>query len=143
VDEAQSLRVECAGIGDLARIRSFVMEAAASLEADRETVPDLVIAVDEAATNIIRHGYETRGGPIEVDVRRDGDAIVVRLIDDARSFDPTVWPPPDLDVPLARRSPGGLGIHLVRRSVDRMVHRSRPGAGNELILVKDARAQRR
>jgi serine/threonine-protein kinase RsbW len=130
-----SLRVAAAGLADLAAIREFVRTAAVSLHAGRETVPDLILAVDEAASNIIRHGYGGRAGPIEVAVEREGGSIIVRVRDEAPSFDPTAWPQPDLDVPLQVRPAGGLGIHLVRTSVDRVVHR-RSGSGNELILMK-------
>jgi serine/threonine-protein kinase RsbW len=135
VHKPPSLRVESAALEDLATIRGFVRQAAGSLLVDEEVVPDLVIATDEAATNIIRHGYRGRGGPIEVEVERVGDSVVIRLRDEAPVFDPTTRAAPDLLVPLEQRPTGGLGIHLARSSVDRMVHR-RSGAGNELTLVK-------
>ena len=99
-------------------------------------MPDLVVAVDEALTNIIRHGYGERRGPVEVVVAREGNSIVVRVRDEAPAFDPTTWPAPDLGLPLERRRAGGLGILLLRRSVDRVMHRARAQSGNELILVK-------
>jgi len=134
-DEPVSLRVAAADLGDLAAIREFIRAAATALDAEGETVPDLVVAVDEAATNIIRHGYRDRRGPIEVEVERSGPSIVVRVRDQAPPFDPTTWPAPDLGLPLERRRAGGLGIHLLRRSVDRVVHR-RSESGNELTLMK-------
>ncbi len=62
--------------------------------------------------------------------------VMIRLRDLAPVFDPTRVPPPDLSVPLFDRQPGGLGIHLMRQSVDELRHRPRPGGGNELIMVK-------
>jgi serine/threonine-protein kinase RsbW len=136
VGEPASLRVSAADLTDLAAIRAFVRTTATALDASADTVPDLVLAVDEAITNIIRHGYGGRTGPIGVAVERDDGAIVVRVTDEAPPFDPTRWPAPDLDVPLERRAAGGFGIHLVRRSVDRVAHRAAAGRGNELILIK-------
>jgi serine/threonine-protein kinase RsbW len=136
VDEPASLRVAAADLTDLAAIRAFVRTTATALDASPDAVPDLVLAVDEAVTNIIRHGYGGRTGPIGIEVGRDDGAIVVRVTDEATPFDPTTWPAPDLDVPLERRAAGGLGIHLVRTSVDRLTHRAVADHGNELILVK-------
>jgi len=136
VDEPASLRVAAADLSDLAAIRAFVWNTATALDASADAVPDLVLAVDEAVTNIIRHGYGGRPGPIGIEVERDDAAIVVHVTDEAAPFDPTTWPEPDLDVPLERRAAGGLGIHLVRTSVDRLAHRAAADRGNELILVK-------
>jgi anti-sigma regulatory factor (Ser/Thr protein kinase) len=54
----------------------------------------------------------------------------------APPFDPTRVPDPDLTLPLEERPLGGLGIYLIRQSVDKMVYRAVPEGGNELTLVK-------
>jgi anti-sigma regulatory factor (Ser/Thr protein kinase) len=132
---SRSLLVPEAGLADLATIRSFVREEALAFGMDAEAVQDLVLVVDEAAANILRHGYAGRPGPVEIEVSGDVHEVVVWLRDEAPSFDPTTWPTPDLDVPLERRPAGGMGIHLARLCVDRMVHRPLPGVGNELVLA--------
>jgi anti-sigma regulatory factor (Ser/Thr protein kinase) len=138
-----TLRLDTARLDDLARIRAFVRESARSLGASLQAADDLVIAVDEAATNTIRHGYEGRPGPIDVEVVRSGSGVVVRLVDDAPVFDPTGRPAPDLDVPLESRPFGGMGIHLMRVSVDRLVHRGVGRSGNDLTFFKDLAPQTR
>jgi serine/threonine-protein kinase RsbW len=130
------LRIDSAGVADLRRIRSFVRNAATHLETGDDLVADLVIAVDEAAANIIRHGYPDGRGPIEIEIERVGRDVVVRVRDEAPAFDPTEWPAPDLTIPLERRPAGGLGIHLTRASVDRIQHRRGATSGNELTLVR-------
>jgi anti-sigma regulatory factor (Ser/Thr protein kinase) len=135
VTEPRSLRLPAAAVADLAAIRGFVREAAAGLDARGAAIPDLVCAVDEVAANVFRHGYGGRPGPIEVQVERTGDDLLVRLLDEAPPFDPTGRPSPDLARPLAERSPGGLGIHLALASVDRAAHRRREPQGNVLELV--------
>ncbi len=132
--EPQTLRLDSADLRDLARVRGFVRDSARALAADDDAVPDLVLAVDECAANIIRHGY--RGpGPIEVEVGRVGADLVVHLRDEAPTFDPTAWPLPDLSRALEDRPAGGLGIYLARKSVDRLRHRARNGSGNELTFT--------
>jgi serine/threonine-protein kinase RsbW len=134
------LTVPAAGLADLAAIRTFICDAAAEVDLPPEAVDDLVCAVDEAATNVIRHGYDGAPGPIEVEVTREGSTLVVRLRDAAPLFDPTTYPSPDLELGLDERRPGGFGIHLTRTSVDRVEHRPGAPAGNELTLVKSMAA---
>jgi serine/threonine-protein kinase RsbW len=107
-----------------------------ALGVDAATIPDVVLAVDEAATNIILHGYQGQEGIIEIEVEQEGDALVVRLRDEAVPFDPTSVPLPDLTVPLEQRAPGGLGIYLIRQVMDEVAYRITSQGGNELTLVK-------
>jgi serine/threonine-protein kinase RsbW len=125
-----------AQVENLAEIRRFVREEAKALGAGEEAISDLELAVDEAACNIVCHGYERLGGTIEVGVERNGDRLIVRLRDEAPPFDPTRHPTPDVTLPLEERPLGGLGIFLMRQSVDDMVHRITPEGGNELMLIK-------
>jgi serine/threonine-protein kinase RsbW len=120
----------------LAEIRALVREVCTDCAAPRECRDDLVQAVDEAATNIIRHGYRGAPGQIDVTVELVGDDVVITLEDDAPSFDPTVIAEPDLSVPAERRKPGGMGVHLMRLGTDSLEHRPRPGGGNILTLMR-------
>jgi anti-sigma regulatory factor (Ser/Thr protein kinase) len=132
---ARILRVP-AEPGELSRIRRFVETQATELGADAGSVADVVQAVDESVTNIIKHGYRGQGGVVEVAVGTDGPALVVRLRDNAPSFDPTLVPTPDLDVPIERRRLGGMGVYLTRELTDEVRHDSPRGWSNELTLVK-------
>jgi len=132
---ADSLRIS-ARVENLAAIREHVTERALSLGASDKVAYLLSLAADEAVTNTIVHGYRGGDGEIEVQVSREGDRLLIRLSDTAPSFDPNSAPHPDLSVPLDKRRPGGLGIHLMRRCTDELRHRPLPGGGNELILIK-------
>ncbi len=135
MEKRPPLRI-AAELKNLSTIRTFVEEEASALGADPKAVADMLLAVDEAATNIIVHGYQGRPGEIEIDVSRRGRNLVVRLRDQAEPFDPNQVPAPDLTLPLEKRPIGGLGVYLITRLVDEMQHRIRPEGGNELILVK-------
>jgi anti-sigma regulatory factor (Ser/Thr protein kinase) len=132
-----SLRV-AANVGQLGAIRTFVEQQAQALFVDPETIYDLTLAVNEVATNIMVHGYRSQPGEIEIALRRQGDAIEIRLRDQARLFDPTRVPAPDLTLPLHKRPFGGMGVHVTRQIVDAMRYRVTPEGGNELTLVKRA-----
>jgi serine/threonine-protein kinase RsbW len=122
----------------LADIRRFVQETAAALHADPPELYDVIQAVDESAANIIMHGYCGAPGTIEVEVRSEGETLVVCLRDHAPPFDPTQLPPPDVTLPLDRRPIGGLGVYLTRKLMDEVIHQETPQGGNLLILVKRA-----
>ncbi len=128
-----------ADLGRVAELRHFVRDAATAAAAPVECLEDLVQAVDEAATNAIIHGYRGDEGWIEVSAAVNGDEFIVALEDAAPAFDPTAAPEPDLTVPPMARKPGGMGVHLIRASTDRMTYRPRPGGGNILTLVRSMR----
>jgi serine/threonine-protein kinase RsbW len=131
----RSLRIP-ADLDRLAEVRGLVREVAAASEAPAACMDDLVQAVDEAASNVIRHGYG--GGPGWLDVAAElvDDRIEVTLEDAAPAFDPAGVPEPDLSVPPEHRRPGGMGIHLIRLAMDSVRHSPRPGGGNILTMSR-------
>jgi sigma-B regulation protein RsbU (phosphoserine phosphatase) len=120
--------------GTLAEIRGLVRETAAACGCTAAEAHDVVLAVDEACQNIVRHGYDgTPGGEIVVTVRREGDRIVVLLRDFAKAVDPAKIKPRDLD----DLRPGGLGTHFIREVMDEVAFLPPPdGQGNLLRLAK-------
>jgi anti-sigma regulatory factor (Ser/Thr protein kinase) len=135
-----SLRV-IAELRNLDAIRHFVRDTATTLEVDADAIYDALLAVTEAATNIIVHGYRNKPGIIEIEMSREGDSLLVRLRDQADPFDPTSVPAPDLTLPLEKRPSGGMGIHVIRQVTDEMIYRAIPKGGNELTLVKKSPAR--
>ncbi len=127
-----------ARLDNLEKMRSFIAETGQSLCAGEECLECLVHAVDEAASNIIVHGYDGHPGEIEIAISRVGDDLVVRICDQAPPFNPTNYPMPDLTLPLKKRPLGGLGIYFIRHFCDDVRYRITSGGGNELTLVKKA-----
>lgn len=131
----ETLRIE-ALVDNLGEIRHFVRETAIAMGASADTVASLVLASDEVATNAIVHGYRGDAGTIELEIERQGENLVVRVRDQAPTFDLSSVPAPDLSLPLELRPIGGLGIFLAREVVDQVSHRAGPTGGNEVTLVK-------
>jgi glutamate/tyrosine decarboxylase-like PLP-dependent enzyme/anti-sigma regulatory factor (Ser/Thr protein kinase) len=125
-----------AKLENLAEIRGFIRKQAAILDIDQTMIADMVLAVDEAVTNVITHGYQAQEGIIEIEVRREGGAFIVHLRDECVPFDPTAIVPSDLALPAEERVMEGMGIYLIRRRTDEMSHRITLQRGNELTLVK-------
>jgi phosphoserine phosphatase RsbU/P len=94
----------------------------------------LVLAVDEACTNIIRHAYGEAGeGGIGLTVRRSDDVLSFELTDDAPCVDPGRMRPK----PLGECRAGGLGIALIDTVMDSWhVEPASARRGNRLILRK-------
>lgn len=103
-----------------------------------EAILDTQLAVEEAITNIIVHGYKRPDGGISVICSRVGDAIEIRIVDSAPPFDPLSLPEPDLDSTVSERRIGGLGIYLIRQVMDGFFYRYEDGK-NILTLIKKKR----
>ena len=137
--EAQArLSVE-ARLENLKLIRDFVEAQANAAGFDDAKSYDLVLAVDEAATNIIMHGYgadnSAADSVVEALAQRAATALSITLRDRARPFDPTAMPIMDELPPLVDRLPGGLGIFLIRKTMDGINYRRTADGWNELTLV--------
>lgn len=97
----------------------------------------LVLAVDEACGNIIRHAYQACGchGDIVFSLRRHEDMLEFELLDEAPSVDPTKLKPRDL----SECRPGGLGINFIDATMDAWAITPRAdGRGNVLRMRKRA-----
>ena len=140
------MRVEtsiAACLENLAAARAFVRRAADAAGATPEAAGALQLAVDEACNNIVEHGYAGGGdGTIELLCESDGDSLRITIVDHGRSFSPEKIAPADTTSDWRERPIGGLGWHLIRRSVDDVDYRADPERGNRLTLVKRLRARR-
>jgi len=125
-----------ANLNNLTDIYHFVQQTAARLGLEASIIYEVQLAVDEAVTNIIVHGYQNQGGNIEIEIKQDRDALVIHLRDNAIPFNPTSIPPPELTKPLTERAIGGMGVHLMRQTMDEVNYAVTSGGGNELTLIK-------
>jgi serine/threonine-protein kinase RsbW len=100
-----------------------------------DDILDTQLAVEEAITNIINHGYKNAGGEIAIYCRINGNQTEVRIRDDAPRFDPLSLPEPELDGTIENRKIGGLGIFLVRQVMDEISYRYENGQ-NILVMIK-------
>jgi serine/threonine-protein kinase RsbW len=100
-----------------------------------EIILDTQLAVEEAITNVINHGYKKTGGKIEVSSRISPERIEVQIMDTAPRFNPLSVPEPELDSAIEDRNIGGLGIFLIRQVMDEVSYRFEDGK-NILSLTK-------
>jgi serine/threonine-protein kinase RsbW len=99
-------------------------------------VYEVQTAVDEACTNITKYAYSGREGIIAISCELQGNDFIITIIDSGRPFDPSLVPPPDLETDLEERKIGGLGIHLMRKLMDKVSYNVDTQKGNMLIMRK-------
>jgi len=116
----------------LSLVRAAVGELASISGLPPEECRGLILAVDEALANIIRHAYRGQnGGRIEVDCRATADALEFSLLDQGEAPDPARLAPHALD----DYSLSGRGTHIIRSIMDHVCYSQVP-AGNHLLLTK-------
>jgi len=119
---------------ELCRMRDAVRDCVAANGCGEIPTADIVLAIDEACQNIIRHAYKgDADGEIELRIDREGENLVFALLDQAPLVDPEAVKGRDLD----DVRPGGLGTHFIQELMDRAEFLPRPeGSGNLLRMVK-------
>ena len=117
-------------------VRAALLRAWGDDQADADAIGLLILALDEAATNIVLHAYERRGGErIRLQVEADADTVRLSLFHRGRHFDPDAAPPPSFDG--TRES--GFGLHLIRQSVDEVEYARDEQGGCVIRLTKRRR----
>jgi serine/threonine-protein kinase RsbW len=109
-----------ASLDQLRFITAFVAKHAGKVGFTPEQIHRIELAVDEACSNIIIHAYDSKsGGNIAVRVNAvPGSGITITLIDTGKTFDPAGVPQHDPRAELENVKIGGLGIFLMRQTMD-------------------------
>jgi len=124
-------------LDSLAKISDFITDATTRAGLDDHAAWQVQLAVDEAATNIIQHGYEDAArGDIELAWYLDENQLVVTLRDYGRRFNPDDVPAPDITSPLEERQAGGLGLYIMSRLMDTVRFDFDDTQGNLLTMAK-------
>lgn len=126
----------CAGkLSELPALIEFVESACDDAGIQPDLRFDLMLAVEEAASNVIEHGYKGRGGQLAVLFRLAGHNATIELRDQAKPFRPGKIGRPDETIPLEDRPLGGLGLHLMHQLMDEVYYETLPD-GNLLTMIK-------
>lgn len=100
--------------------------------APMKVITQVNIAADEIFSNIARY---SGAAAATVDCTMMTGGVVIRFMDDGSPFDPTTQPEPDITLPAAERESGGLGIFMVKKSMDRVSYEYANGQ-NVLTIEK-------
>lgn len=117
----------------LCLVRDLTVRMGRITNITEEEIEDLKLAVDEACSNVIKHAYKgDTTKRIVVQFRTGPGELEVIIEDNGLKADPAVIHGRDLeDV-----KPGGLGVHFIRRTFDRVEFDPKKQAGNRLRLTK-------
>ncbi|MDJ0975159.1 MAG: ATP-binding protein [Planctomycetota bacterium] len=114
-------------------VRAMVDEGAALTGFAQEERHAISLAVTEAMTNVIRHAY---GGDQEQRIDLTLDTRDQRFRLDIIDYAEYVSPEQIASRPLDEVRPGGLGVHLIKSTMDEVHYRKNEHGGTTLTLVK-------
>lgn len=125
---------------NLEKLFTFVEQALGGLSVPESQRGKLMMALDEALTNVVLYAYpKERPGTVNIRIRRDDNTVTAEIVDHGKPFDPTAHPEPDISLPIDKRPIGGLGIHMIRNLVTSLQYR-READANHLILTTSLEA---
>jgi serine/threonine-protein kinase RsbW len=130
-----------ADLGVLASVRGLVHEAVLAGGFPEMFCNRLQIAVDEAVTNIVEHGY--RATPpdqalFRLRIDSNPEEFRIEICDHGVSHDLGTSRLLDIRQHVAEGRPGGLGIYLIQRIMDQVDYHAGSGARNRLVMIKRA-----
>jgi anti-sigma regulatory factor (Ser/Thr protein kinase) len=122
-------------LGELARVNEIANSYLRGRRVPQRTMDATDLVLEEALSNIIRHGFDdAERHEIAVDLRVREGQVEIQVVDDGREFDPASVAPADIDEPLQSRRIGGLGVHLLRAFAAEI--RYRHAAGKNHLYVR-------
>lgn len=131
-------RLKIPGLRDrIAVACDFVVAAARRAGLDDRAVHHCQLAVDEACTNVIEHGYgaDAEDEAIDITCRYEGNRFTINVFDSGPEFDPLSQSDPNPVASLDERQPGGWGIYFIKHVMDEVVYRYESNR-NQLTMVK-------
>ena len=95
------------------------------------------VAIDEWMANIASYAYGDGGGDVTVrfDYQPDDRTVALTFIDSGIPYDPLAKPDPDVTLSVDKREVGGLGIFMIKKTMDDMTYARQDGR-NVLTIRK-------
>ena len=123
---------------NLSIIRDFICNAATEIGFSSQIIDNIILAVDEACTNIIKHAYKSfPEGEITVKLKYADKKFTIIIMDHGTPFQPETIPDPDLQKYYMQHRVGGLGMYLMKSLMDEVKYVSVPGKYNQVRLSKN------
>lgn len=134
---------QAAELASLAAFRDLIDSACREQpHIDQDTCYDLKLAVEEACTNVVTHGYAgLNPGSMVLCLEFDLGQIRVTLTDFGHPFEPYEPDPPDVEASLEEGLSHGFGLYLIYQMMDE-IHYESGEDGNHLTFVKRLSSRR-
>jgi serine/threonine-protein kinase RsbW len=115
-----SIRIRCS-LNNLKVFREFVTQFLNAYALTEVVVNQIILAVDEITANLIIHANnEDENKFVKLTILQVGDCFLFELSDKGKPFDPEKYKIPDMNDKIARKEPGGWGLVLVKRIMDKV-----------------------
>jgi phosphoserine phosphatase len=123
-------------IDSLQQIFEFTAASFARLGIDRDHLHAIDFTVEELFTNMVKYSRMSSAA-VRLDLARIEGGVEATLTDyDVERFDPTETPDANVTLPIEQRTPGGLGLHLIRRLVDSIEYHYLPETRQSRITFR-------
>ena len=127
-----------ASVENIETVTDFVNEQLESLDCPMKAQMQIDIAIDELFGNIAHYAYNPEIGKatVRVEVIEDPLAVTITFIDNGVPYDPLAKADPDTTLSAEERDIGGLGIYMVKKSMDDITYEYKDGQ-NILAIKKN------
>ncbi|MBQ7488730.1 MAG: ATP-binding protein [Clostridia bacterium] len=131
------LKVE-AKVDNLTTVLEFIDELLEQMECSMKTQMQIDVAVEEMFVNVASYAYGDDVGmaTIVVDERQNPHAVAITIIDTGVPYDPLAKEDPDVTLSANERQIGGLGIYMVKKSMDDVLYEYTDGQ-NIFTMIKN------
>ena len=111
-------------IENIEKVTDFVNEELEKLDCSPKAQIQIDVAIDELFGNIAHYAYNPNVGTatIRMEVVQDPMAVVLTFIDHGIPYDPLAKEDPDIKLSAEERKIGGLGIYMVKKSMDQVTY---------------------
>lgn len=118
-----------ASIENIQAVTEFVDERLEAMECPMKAQMQIDIAIDELFGNIAHYAYNPEVGTatVRVEVTEDPLAVIITFIDNGVPYDPLANDDPDTTLSADERQIGGLGIYMVKKSMDEISYEYQKG----------------
>jgi len=141
VDEKEPLALKKelsldASVANVEAVTAFVNAHLEAYDCPIKEKNQIDVAIDELFSNIAHYAYNPEVGPatVRVEVKDKPLSVYITFIDKGVPYDPLKKADPDLAKPLAERDVGGLGIYLVKKTMDDIVYDYKDG--QNILTIK-------
>ncbi len=126
-----------AKVDNLNQVLAFVDGVLEEMDCPLRVQMQIDVAVEEVFVNIASYAYAPGIGDatIQVETEQDPPSLSVTFLDSGVPYDPLKKPDPDVTLSAEERQIGGLGIYMVKKSMDDMRYAYRDGQ-NVLTIIK-------
>lgn len=127
-----------AQVEKLNEVLAFVDERLEKYDCPIKTQTQIDIAVEEIFVNIANYAYTPQVGDavIKIGISEDPLEVTISFEDSGIPYDPLAKEDPDITLPADKRPIGGLGIYMVKKSMDNVEYEHKDGMNIFIIRKK-------